>query len=224
MRRPRKAHQAPLSYLITAGETTSHTSQASDDYHRILKLVAHAVHAEISFIQIREKQLSARTLYHLTVDAARLTRDSATRLLINDRADIAVAGGADGVHLTTRSLTTEVIRRIFGQELVIGVSTHSTREASLARNGGADFVTFGPVYATPSKACYGPPVGLDALREAACELSPLPLVALGGVVSENFVELAQAGAGGVAAIRLFNQSPNLAGLVREIDEAFTELL
>ncbi|MEJ7708274.1 MAG: thiamine phosphate synthase [Pyrinomonadaceae bacterium] len=159
MRRPRKAHKVPLSYLITSGETTSHTTQASDDYHRILKLVAHAVHAEISFIQIREKQLNARTLYHLTADAARLTRDTATRLLINDRADIAVAGGADGVHLTTQSLTTEVIRCIFGQELVIGVSTHSVQEASLARNGGADFVTFGPVYATSSKSALRPTRG-----------------------------------------------------------------
>ncbi len=180
------------------------TNEGSIEFARLLDVVRAAIAARVSLIQLREKNLSARLLYELTVRAARLTRGSATRLLVNDRADIARAGGADGVHLTTRSMDAGVVRRAFGDEFLIGVSTHSLEEARAARDGGADFATFGPIFETASKRAYGPPVGLARLSEAALALAPFPILALGGVTGENTAALLRTGAHGIAAIRLFS--------------------
>ena len=114
-----------------------------------------AVAARIDLVQIREKNLSASVLCQIATSAAGITKGSATQLLINDRSDIAAAAGADGVHLTSLSLPTAVVRKSFGEEFLIGVSTHSLDEAKLARRGGADFVVFGPVFETASKKEYG---------------------------------------------------------------------
>lgn len=172
----------------------------------MLALVAAAVSARIPLIQIREKNLSARALYELALRAAALTRGSATRLLLNDRADIARAAGADGVHLTTRSLAPDVVRRTVGEDFLIGVSTHSLEEARAARDGGADFAVFGPIFETDSKRAYGPPLGLARLSEAASTLAPFPILALGGITTENAAEALKTGARGVAAIGLFKDA------------------
>jgi thiamine-phosphate pyrophosphorylase len=208
--------QAPIIYLITSGETTPATNEASTEFARLIELVRAAVAARVSLIQLREKNLSARSLYELTVRAARLTRGSATRLLVNDRADIARASGADGVHLTTRSMDASVVRRAFGDEFLIGVSTHSLEEARAARDGGAHFATFGPIFETNSKRAYGPPVGLARLREAARELAPFPVIALGGATSETAAALLRTGAQGVAAIRLFSDPLTLESITSEL--------
>lgn len=159
--------------------------------------------ARVSLVQLREKNLSARTLFQLATHAVAITRGSATRLLVNDRPDIARAARADGVHLTTRSLPVDVVRRAFGDELLIGVSTHTLGEARAARDGGADFAVFGPIFETPSKQSYGPPVGLEKLIEAVNTLKPFPLIALGGITHENASTVLRAGVSGVAGIRLF---------------------
>lgn len=172
--------------------------------------------ARVSLIQLREKNLSARTLFELSERVVRLTRGSATRLLVNDRADIARAAGADGVHLTTRSLDARVVRRAFGDDFLIGVSAHSLAEARAARDLGADFATFGPVFDTPSKRAYGPPVGLAKLNEAASALAPFALLALGGITSANAPEALRAGAQGIAAIRLFSDAHALPQIVRAL--------
>lgn len=138
-----------------------------------------------------------------------MTRNSATRLLVNDRADIALAARADGVHLTARSLSTELVRRVFGSRLLIGVSTHTLGEAREARDGGADFAVFGPVFETESKQAYGPPVGLEKLREVAHTLEPFPLLALGGITRENIASVLRAGASGVAGISIFSDAQTL---------------
>jgi thiamine-phosphate pyrophosphorylase len=161
--------------------------------------------------------LSARTLYELAARAAEVTRATGTRLLVNDRADIARAAGCDGVQLTARSLQASVVRRAFGPDFVVGVSTHGLSEARAARDGGADFALFGPVFDTPSKRAYGPPLGLELLREAARALAPFPLVAVGGVNEENARDVIRAGARGVAAIRLFADGQNLARTVHLIE-------
>ena len=202
--------------MITSGETTQATHSQSEEVARLLALVEAAVHARVSLLQLREKRLSARSLYELTTRAAAITRGSATRLLVNDRADIARAARADGVHLTTRSLEAHTLRRAFGDDFLIGVSTHSLEEARAACDGGADFATFGPVFETVSKRVYGPPVGLEKLNEAARTLSPFPLLALGGITQENAAAAIGAGASGVAAIRLFNDRHNLSAVVRAI--------
>ena len=127
------------------------------------------------------------------------------------------AAGCDGVQLTARSLEASVVRRAFGPDFLVGVSTHALQEARAARDAGADFAVFGPVFDTPSKRQYGPPLGLEHLREAARALAPLPLVAVGGINEENAREVLRAGARGVAAIRLFADGQNLARTVHLIE-------
>ena len=166
-------------------------------------MVSAAVNAGITLIQLREKDLHARVLFELTKDAVTLTHGSATRLVINDRADIAKAAGADGVHLTSQSLPARVVRRTFGDDFIIGVSTHSLAEARTARAGAADFVVFGPVFETDSKRTYGKPLGLNELEEVSRELSPFPVIALGGVTVHNAELCLKAGAAGVAGISMF---------------------
>ncbi len=210
----------PLTYLITDGTLAPNSEVASNPHVALtLALIESAVEAEISFIQIREKQLTARALYELTLRAVTLTRDANTRLLVNDRADIARAAGADGVHLTSASLSAKVIRQTFGNDFLIGVSTHNLTEASAAREGGADFVTFSPVFETASTMKYKlPPVGLGNLSKAAGELAPFPLLALGGITSLERVQACLgAGARGVAAIKLFNDATTLRELARRIE-------
>lgn len=200
-------------YLITSGETNAQTTPATEDFSNVLRLVEAAVSAKIDLIQIREKQLSAKVLYQLSSRAAAITRGSATKLLVNDRSDIAAACGADGVHLTSSSLPPEVVRLAFGAEFLIGVSTHSSAEATFARGGGADFVVFGPVFATPSKRQYGEPVGLTELRKVTSALAPFPVLALGGVTTENVADCYEAGAAGVAAITMLSDRLQLERVV-----------
>ena len=209
----------PITYLITGGETSSATRPGSEEFRRLLALVRAAARARVTLVQLREKSLTGRVLLELASAAAQMTRGSETRILVNDRADIARAAGCDGVHLTTNSLEASVVRRAFGAEFVIGVSAHTLEEAHAARDGGADFAVFGPVFDTPSKRAYGPPVGLEALTKAARALSNFPLVALGGVGEDEVGRVLRAGAAGVAGIRLFANGQNLARIVHHIGRA-----
>ena len=203
---------APLLYLITDGALTPD----SQGFSRLLNLIEAAVNARFALVQIREKALPGRALYELARQAAALTKGSATRLLLNDRADIARAAGADGVHLTAQSLDAAVIRRAFGPDFIIGVSTHALAEARAARDGGADFATFGPVFDTPSKRAYGPPVGLETLAETASNLPRFPVFALGGVTLANAPQTCAAGAAGLAAISLFANAATLDAAARQL--------
>src|SRR6185503_9617056 len=124
----------PIIYPITNGAT-----RTPED---ILPLIEAAVSAKVPLFQIREKLLPGRVLYELVTRAVEITRGSDTRLLVNDRSDIARATGADGVHLPGQSLPADVMRKIYGPEFLIGVSTHSHEEARMARVRGADFVVF----------------------------------------------------------------------------------
>ena len=204
--------QLPIVYPITSGESTP---------DQILPLVRAAVDAEVPLFQIREKSLSGRVLFELVARAAELTRGSKTRLLVNDRSDIARAAGADGVHLTTHSLPVDVVRKIYGAEFLIGVSTHSLDEARAARAAGADFIVFGPVFETESKRVYGPPQGLDKLSEVTRELGEFPVVAIGGITLENAGECFRAGASGVAAIRLLSDAHQLLDRIHKIRSKFS---
>src|SRR5215203_1062692 len=154
----------PIVYPVTSGTTTLQTTTDDPQFSGILGLVRAAVDAEVPLFQIREKSLHARVLFDLVARAAEITHGSRTRLLVNDRSDIACAAGADGVHLTTQSLPVDVVRKACGAEFLIGVSTHSLAEAQAAHAAGADFVVFGPVFETESKRAYGQPQGLDKLR------------------------------------------------------------
>jgi thiamine-phosphate pyrophosphorylase len=189
----------PITYTITSGTTTP---QTIPDILRFLEAI---VKAQIPLFQIREKSLPARVLYELTERAVEITRGSNTRLLVNDRADIARAAGADGVHLTARSLPADVVRNICGPEFVIGVSTHSLAEARAAQAAGADFVVFGPIFDTESKRAFGEPQGLEKLREVTRALGDFPVIAIGGVTRENFASCIAAGASGIAGISMFER-------------------
>jgi len=130
-------------------------------------------------------------------------------LLVNDRVDVARAACADGVHLTSRSLPADVVRMSCGPEFLIGVSTHSLEEAQAARDGGADFVVFGPVFETESKRAFGPPQGLDNLRSVTHALNGFPVLAIGGITLDNIAACLSAGASGVAAIRMLDTAEKI---------------
>lgn len=196
-----------LIYLITKGTATA--QNFPEKKKRLLKLIECAVSAEIHLIQIREKTLPARFVFEIASEAANIARQSKTKILVNDRADIALAANADGVHLTSNSIPTKQIRRSFPPEFIIGVSTHSAGEAQKAKTGGADFAVFSPVFATPSKKKYGKPKGLEKLREVCETLKDFPVIALGGVDKTNFREVLKSGASGFAAIRFLNNAENL---------------
>lgn len=192
------------------------TTPASAEFQSILAQVSSAVSAGIQLIQLREKQLGARVLYQLTERAVEIARGTSTQVLVNDRADIAASASAAGVHLTSTSLEPATIRRIFGQQLLVGVSTHSFAEAASARDNGADFAVFGPVFETAAKLNYGPPLGVRALAEVSVALEPFPILALGGVSIENSAECLRAGATGLAGISLFGEASALLDTVRAI--------
>jgi thiamine-phosphate pyrophosphorylase len=209
----------PISYLVTDGRTTEATNSSSAEFTRLFVLVGACVEAGISLVQLREKAMRPRMLYELTRRAAELTRNSETRLLVNDRADIALAARADGVQLTTRSLDSLVVRDIAPRDFLIGVSTHTLAEAQAARMADADFALFGPVFDTPSKRAHGEPLGLDALRAATHALAPFPLLAIGGLTRERIPQVIDAGAQGIAAISLFRDESELEAVVNEVRES-----
>lgn len=196
--------EQPLIYLITDGAATA--ENFVEKKRKILELVETAVQAKISFIQIREKQISARLVFELAAEAAELTRRTATKLLVNDRADVALAAHADGVHLTAQSLSADIIRQNFPKDFIVGVSAHSTEKALCAQQQGADFVTFSPIFFSPGK---GAPQGIEKLREVCARLKNFPIIALGGIDETNSADVLAAGASGFAAIRFLNDIENL---------------
>lgn len=183
--------------------------------HTLYTAVEAALQGGVKAVQLREKDLSPDALLPLAKELRVLTMRYGALLFINDNIDIALAVKADGVHLGGHSETTEVIRAKVGRKMLIGVSTHSKEEIEIAAKQGADFVTFGPVYATPSKAKYGDPQGLEKLA-AACRDSSIPVFALGGITPERATEVQQAGAKGIALISAIMACP----APREAAEAF----
>jgi thiamine-phosphate pyrophosphorylase len=162
-------------------------------------VVEQALKGGVRAVQIREKDLPTDDLFALAKDIRRLTFQYGAKLLINGRADIARNVHADGVHLAERGSSVESSRNIIGPGKLIGVSCHSLDSATLAQEAGADFVTFGPIFSTPSKTAYGKPVGLELLSETVTALD-IPVFGLGGINESNFLQVMAAGARGVALI------------------------
>jgi len=199
--------------VITDRRLLPHQS-TGPDLTILIEFADRALAAGVDMVQIRERDLPARDVFIVTEAIAESARRKGARLLVNDRADIAASAGS-GVHLTTRSLTVEVVRGAFAPDMLVGVSTHTFEEARAAQHGGADFVVFGPIFETASKKDYGEPVGLEALHQVATRLT-IPVVALGGIKSSNFWEALDAGAAGVAGISMFTQAQDLSTLVATI--------
>jgi thiamine-phosphate pyrophosphorylase len=145
----------------------------------------------------------------------KLTRAHKVKLFINDRFDIALAVGADGVHLTQNSIPVASVRETVKKRLLIGVSTHSLKEAGDAEKGGADFITFGPVFKTPSKMRYGKPVGTEALKKV-CRNITIPVFAIGGIKRNRIRDVRQSGVHGVAMIREILMSEDIKGTSQEL--------
>ena len=202
----------PLIYLISDGSIEDGNYEASSAV--LLNLLQSAVAAHIPLAQIREKRLSARLLYDLAKKAASISLNSRTKILVNDRADVALAAGADGVHLTLRSVVPEAVKSHFPPDFIVGMSTHSLEELDSAVKGGADFAVFGPVFESPGKS---PALGLDTVRDAAEEFSGFPVLALGGIDGDNYKEVIECGAAGFAAIRFLNDKESLESLQKEFE-------
>jgi thiamine-phosphate pyrophosphorylase len=208
----------PILYLITRGATTEATTPDTPEIKQIVDQVSAAVAAGIDLIQIREKQLTTRVLFELVAEAVKFTRGTHTRLLVNDRVDIAAGAGADGVHLTTRSLDATTIRRMFGAKFLIGASTHSLNEVRSALDQAADFAVFGPIFETESKLQFGPAKGLDELSRVVRAVSGFPVLALGGISMLNAADCLAAGAHGIAGISLFDEPENFSGIISSINQ------
>jgi thiamine-phosphate pyrophosphorylase len=178
-------------YLITDRKQVRHSS--------LPEVIEAALRGGIRAVQLREKDLTSCELYEAALETRRITSRHGAKLFINDRIDIALATDADGVHLGGESMPVSAARKILGGERMIGVSCHDRASALAAQEGGADFITFGPVYYTPSKARYGDPVGLEALEETA-GLLHIPVFALGGIKRDNVGEVIARGARGIALI------------------------
>jgi len=165
-------------------------------------------------VQLREKDLGGGELLRLARLLLAACREAGALLVVNDRADVALAAGADGVHLPSAGLPPAEARRLVGPGRLVGVSCHARDDVARALAGGADYATFGPLFDTPSKRAYGPPVGLEALRQAAA--MGLPLVGLGGVDPGRAAAVRAAGACGVAAIRAWLVGPHPAAAVQAL--------
>jgi thiamine-phosphate pyrophosphorylase len=192
----------------------------------LLEKIAALAAASVDWIQIREKDLSGRATALLVGRALRCTPEQAVqdgapvRTLVNDRLDVALAKGAGGVHLGENSLpVSEAVRLVrenpAAEGFLVGVSTHSLEGAKSAASCGASYIFFGPVFATPSKASYGEPQGLDRLAEV-CGAIEVPVLAIGGITLANTRACLSAGAAGIAAIRLFQNAHDPKAIVDAI--------
>ena len=199
----------PLAYYITDRHSGSLP---------ILQHIQQAIDASVDLIQIREKDLATQPLLELSSRALELAKGSRSRVLINDRVDVALAGSLDGIQLGHHSVKTDTVyKHLRKKNLLIGASVHSMTEFLNASADGASFVTLGPIFPTPSKSAYGPPLGLKLL-EQVCQCASIPVFALGGIGLENYRSCLSAGAAGVAAIRLFQTSESLHQAVRSIHD------
>ena len=166
-------------------------------------------------VQLREKDLGGRELFVLAQKIKKLCERYHAGLFVNDRIDVALGVNADGVQLGSASMPVEAARGLLGDKKLIGVSTHSVQEAKEAEQAGADFILFGPVYFTPSKAVYGRPQGLRPLKEVVEKIS-LPVYAIGGIKRENIAEVKATGIRGVALISAVLSASGPRAAVREI--------
>ena len=230
----RETSSKPIVCYVTDRASLPQPTQ-NDPFSPLLSKIAAAIAAGTDWIQIREKNLPASALAQLlraalacnllpdaaAPSAGRDLRTHRTSILINDRLDLAIAGKAEGVHLGENSLPVSEAKRLLhifqklSAEFIVGASCHSLASAQAAESDGADYLFFGPVFATPSKAAFGEPQGLQRLREV-CRAVKTPVLAIGGVTAQNAAQCLDSGASGIAAIRLFQESSQLEELLQKL--------
>jgi thiamine-phosphate pyrophosphorylase len=219
------SHPKPIrdSFLLCyVTEQGALSASPVESHALLLQKVKEAAAAGVDWIQIREKHLSGRELAELVQQALQVAPASC-HIVVNDRLDVACAVHAAGVHLAEQSISAAdakkfVRERGLPSSFLVGASTHSLDAARAAEDSGADYIIFGPVFATPSKAAYGSPQGIERLA-AVCRSVSIPVLAIGGITAENAGECRTAGAAGIAAIRLFQDSADLPAMVRRLRSA-----
>jgi thiamine-phosphate pyrophosphorylase len=186
----------------------------------LVPLLQQVVNAVAPAIQLRERDLSARELVTLAREVQAVTASHRSQLLINDRIDVALALEGVGVHLRSNSLPVSVARQLLGAQRLLGVSVHTVEEAIQVESQGADYIILGPIYATPSKQMFGPPLGIHTL-EKACRLVRIPIIGIGGVTAARAPQMRRAGAFGVAVITAILGAIDVESATRELLEAVT---
>jgi thiamine-phosphate pyrophosphorylase len=220
--------QQPLLCYVTHRRSLRAATPA-DAQETLLRAMESAATAGIDWVQIREKDLSGRDSAALCREAVRRAENSSrasqrsTRILVNDRLDVALAERAGGVHLGENALPVQEAKRLVEsffaapppQGFLAGVSCHSLEAAQAAASNGADYIFFGPVFATPSKASFGAPQGLERLAQV-CRALSIPVLAIGGITLENAASCIHAGAAGIAAIRMFQDAADVSRVVQTL--------
>ncbi len=192
---------------------------------KLTDIIEQAVDGGVGTVQLREKDLSTCDLYSLAKEIREITERKGANLIINDRVDIAIAVDADGVHLGWQSLEIDMVRRMIGQDKLIGFSAHSLEEAERAENSGADYISISPIFDTANKDYFIKPLGVGEIGKIK-ELINIPVIALGGINENNVNEVLKNGADGVAVISaiLLSDSPEQAvtGICREMRKIGSE--
>ena len=181
----------------------------------LLNLIEKSVNSGVTLVQLRAKELQTREFLQLALQTAKLLKEKSIPLIINDRIDIALACGAEGVHLGQEDIPLPYARKILGKKKRIGISVNTVNEAEEAEKGGADYLGVGPVYYTPSKrdlkAILGPS-GLKVIREKV----KIPILAIGGINAENAREVMSCGVDGIAVISALMEAEDIAEATREL--------
>jgi thiamine-phosphate pyrophosphorylase len=224
---------SPLLCYVTDRHSLKGASP-SERVAALTKKIEEVAAAGVDWVQIREKDLPAAELASLTRQSLRIAANLSAkasagshtmmRILVNDRLDVAIAERAHGVHLGEKSLPAAEAKRLvdsaqrqqaLDESFLIGVSCHSLEAAQAAQHGGADYIFFGPVFATPSKAPFGAPQGTERLQQV-CRALSIPVLAIGGITLDNANSCIIAGAAGIAAIRLFQHAIDPVGLIQQL--------
>jgi thiamine-phosphate pyrophosphorylase len=184
----------------------------------ITQAVEEAIAGGVTMVQLREKNAESREFYEIALEVQGITKRRHIPLVINDRLDIALAIGADGVHLGQSDLPPSIARRLAGKDMIIGVSASTVEEALEAERGGADYLGVGAVYPTGSKTDAGDAIGLGRLKNV-CAAVKIPAVGIGGVNPENAGEVMKAGAAGVAVISAILSRPDIREAARKLRAA-----
>lgn len=207
----------PSVCVVTRGRGAA----GSDDRRRLLGRLAAAAGSGADLIQVRERQLDDRSLFEFVVEVIAAVRPFGARVLVNDRIDVALAAGADGVHLKSDGPSVTDVRAIVATGLVVGRSVHTQDEArAVEAVGGCDYLLFGTVFHSQSKPDDHRLAGLDGLRRACAAVS-LPVLAIGGITAARAREARGAGAAGVAAISLFAEAGDIAAVTAAVRDALT---